>query len=327
MRKALIIGILVGVIAVILLIRFFPPNDDFNLDNPFWNGLKEFQKETKASSLSHIFNINSFPFLSKTALFIIGPSGTYTNKEISYLSKYLKTGGVLILADDFGSGNSIVKGLGLKTRFSHHLVVDPLFRGKSSILPKTVHLTGPLANIKSLMFNYPTSLQFVSGEGEILAVSSSFSFFDDNLNGKEEKNEEKGPFPMIAEVAYGKGKIYLISDSSLFINSMLSEEENRKFLANIIKKKKIFIDISHYPTGILPKLRNAEIKVYQIASRFEVRYSLFLLLVMLIAWLKFKKRKFGYEEDIEDILQRHPECNRKILEEISHGLQTTDYTD
>ena len=60
MRKALILGILAGVIAVILLIRFFPSNDDFNLDNPFWNGLKKFQQETKASSISHIFNINSF---------------------------------------------------------------------------------------------------------------------------------------------------------------------------------------------------------------------------------------------------------------------------
>ena len=321
MKKALILGCLAGVVVVILLIRFFPSNDDFNLDNPFWNGLKKFQQETKASSISHIFNINSFPFPSKSALFIIGPSGTYNSKEVSSISRYLRGGGMLILADDFGSGNSILKGLGLKTRFSQHLMVDPLFRGKAQVLPKIVDLTGPLANIKSLLFNYPTSLQFKSGEGKILAISSSFSFFDDNLNGKKEKNEEEGPFPMIAEIKYGAGEIYLISDSSLFINSMLSKEENRKFLVNIIKKKNIFIDISHHPTGILPKLRNAEIKVYQIASRFEVRYSIFLLLAMLIAWMRFKMKRTQLEEDIQEILQRHPHWDKNILLKLKKELQ------
>ncbi len=316
MRKALISGCLAGVVIVILLIRFFPTNDDFNLENPFWNGLKDFKKETEASSTNYISEINSILSPMETTLFIIGPSGTYSSEEVSSISRYLRAGGMLILADDFGSGNSILEGLELKTRFSRHLVVDPLFRGKSSVLAKTVDLVGPLANIKSLIFNYPTSLQFNTLEGKIIAISSSFSFFDDNLNGKREKGEGEGPFLMIADISYGKGKIYLISDSSLFINSMLGEEENKKFLERVIKGKRIFIDTSHHPTGILPKLKKAEITIYQIASRFEIRYSLFFLLVMSVVWLKFKKRKVRYEEDVEDILRRHPDWDRKMLKEV-----------
>jgi len=316
MRKALILGILAGAAVVILLIRFFPPGDDFNLDNPFWNGLKDFKRETKASFVSSMSGVSLISSPAKSALFIIGPSGAYTSKEISFISTYLRAGGMLVLADDFGSGNLILKGLGLKTCFSQHLVIDPLFRGKSSVLVKIVDLSAPPVNVESLMFNYPTSLQFKSNEGKILATSSSFSFFDDNLNGKRDGNENEGPFPMIAEIKYGGGKIYLISDSSLFINCMLREEENQKFLETIIKNKRVLIDISHHSTSLLAKLKNIEIRTYQVTSRFEIKYSIFLILIILIVWMRFKKKKVQFEGDIQSILERYPEWDRKVLERI-----------
>ncbi len=319
MRKAFLLGILGAVVAVLLLIRFFPSNEDFYLDNPFWNGLKSFREETGVLSLGQISDLGLVPSSSGTVLFIIGPSGAYGSEEISAISRYLKGAGTLILADDFGSGNSILKGLTLESRFSDHLVVDPLFRGKSSLLAKTVDTTGPLAGIESLMFNYPTSLQVNDYEGEVVASSSSFSFFDDNLNGEREESEDEGPFAMIARIPYEEGQIYLISDSSLFINSMLDEAENREFLQTIIQGKRLFIDISHYPVGILSRLRNIEITVYEIISRLEVRYALLLVLVMTIVWLKLRRKKTRYEEDIESVLKRHPEWDRETLEQVQRS--------
>jgi len=315
-RKAMLLGIMAGVVAVILLIRFFPPNEDFNLDNPFWNGLKSFREETGAFSLGQISDLRLVPSSSGTVLFIIGPWGAYDSEEISAISSYLKGAGTVILADEFGSGNSILKGLRLESRFSGHLVVDPLFRGKSSVLAKTVDTAGSLADIKSLMFNYPASLQVNDFRGEIVASSSSFSFFDDNLNEKREESEDEGPFPMIARIPYEEGEIYLISDSSLFINSMLDEAENREFLQTIIQGKKLFVDTSHYPVGILSRLRNIEITIYEIISRLEVRYALFLVLVMTIVWLRIKGKKAGYEEDIEGVLERHPHWNKETLKQV-----------
>ncbi len=318
MKKALVLGLFVGSLAVFLLILFFPPSDDFNLDNPFWNGLKEFKEEIKPESLSRIFNIDSVFPPSETVLFIIGPSGAYSRDEIVSLSRYLEKGGTVVLADDFGSGNLILKNLGIKTSFSHHLVVDPLFRGKSSVLVKAVDMNEDLSSIKSLMFNYPTSVQFESDEGKVLTTSSPFSFFDDNMNGKKEKEENSGPFPMIVKLSYGKGKIFLISDSSLFINSMLDKEENKKFLKSLVGKKKVFFDISCHPEGLLLKLRKAKIKIYRVFSRFEVKYSIFLILVIIFMWLRFegKENRKEHAEDVDNILQRHPEWNREILKNL-----------
>lgn len=322
MKRALILGIFATVFAVLLLIRFFPPGDDFNLDNPFWNGLKDFKIKTKAFSLNSIQEIDLIPFPSETLLFIIGPEGIYTPSEVAFVSRYLKAGGQVILADDFGSGNLILEGLGLKVRFSGHPVVDPLFRGKAQVLVKVVDLKEPFADIESLMLNYPASLQLENGEGKVLATSSSFSFFDDNQNGKKDKNESEGPFPVIAEISYGAGKIYVVSDSSIFINSMLKEEGNQKFLKIITEGKKVLIDTSHHPAGLLTRLKDVEIKVYQIVSKFEIRYSLFLILVVAIVWLRFERGRFvRREEDIQDILQRHPDWDRDILNKLKKELE------
>lgn len=319
MKKALILGCLAGTLAIILLIRFYPPTDDFNLDNPFWNGLKNFKQGTKASSVNLTSAVSFTPSPSESALFIIAPSGEFSTEEMSLLSSYLKEGGTLVLADDFGSGNSILEGLGLLSRFSRRLVVDPLFRGKASVLPKTVNLSGSLAQINSLMFNYPTSLQIETGEAGILATSSSFSYFEDSLNGQTDK--KTGPFSMIAEFSYGKGRIYLVSDSSLFINSMLKEEENGKFLKTITEGKSIFVDTSYYPMGILPRLKNGEVKIYQLASRFEIKYSLFLILVLFVSGMRFKRKETESGEDEQDIMQRHPRWDKKILIKLKKELK------
>jgi len=222
---------------------------------------------------------------------------------------------VLILADDFGSGNLLLKGLGVKARFSGRLVVDPLFRGKASVLVKTASLSIHLADVESLMFNYPTFL-YLKEEGAMLAKSSSFSFIDDNLNGKMEIDEYGGPFPMIARLQYGKGEILLISDSSIFINSMLEEEGNREFLKQLTRGRSVFVDISHHPASTLYKLKRAEIMLYQVASEFEIRYSIFLFMIIVFLWMRFKRKQARQKEDIEDILQRHPDWDRKTLEHI-----------
>ncbi len=313
MKKAFILGCLLAGVVVAFLIRFLPPNDDFHLDNPFWNGLKTFQEKTQGSSLSYISDIDFVAFPSETCLFIIGPSGSYSAREIASIERYLRAGGLLILADDFGSGNLILEGLGLKTRFSHQLVIDPLFRGKSSVLVKSVDFSGPLADIKSLMFNFPTFLQVERGEGRVFATSSSFSISRDSLVQDEASAGQEGPFPMVAEITYGAGKIYLIADSSLFINSMLGEGENEKLLQTITQDKKIFIDTSHHPKGLLAKMQSTMIALYQITSRFEIRYSLFLVLVIAVLWLKVKKRKVVEDEDIEAILKRHPAWDKNTL--------------
>lgn len=324
MKRAFFLGILSGVIAVILLIRFFPPGDDFHLDNPFWNGLKDFKEESGASpvNLKSAFRLMVSP--SRSVLFIIGPSGSYTDREISLISGYLQGGGTLFLADDFGSANSILRGLRLKTRFTGHLVVDPLFRGKAQVFVKTVDFGGQLTQIESLMFNYPTSLQVASGEGKVLAFSSPFSFYDDNLNGKREKDETQGPFPMIAFISYKGGKIYLVSDSSLFINCMLNEGENKKLLQTVIKNKKVIVDVSHHPAGTLLKLKNAELMAYGFLSRLEVRYSVFLVLVICILLFGFKKKKVMLEEEIESIIEsilgKHPTWSKDTLIKLKKEL-------
>ncbi|MBE0478797.1 DUF4350 domain-containing protein [Candidatus Aerophobetes bacterium] len=314
MKKALISGCLVGVVAVIFLMRFYPPTDDFNLENPFWNGLKNFQEVTEATSVNLASEVRVTFFPAESILFIIGPSGPFGNEEVALVKSYLEAGGGLVLADDFGSGNFLLEGLGLRSRFSGKLVVDALFRGKASCLPKTVDISHFLANISALLLNYPTFLEIAPGEASVLATSSAFSYVEELANGNMEKRP--GPFPMIAEISYGKGKIYLVADASIFINCMLDEEDNRKLAASFVEGKQVFIDTSTYPYSRLGRLKAWQMEIYHVASRFEVRYSIFLALVLFIVGMRFKRKKIKDKENIRDILERHPDWNKTTLLKI-----------
>jgi len=37
---------------------------------------------------------------------------------------------------------------------------------------------------------------------------------------------------------------------------------------------------------------------------------------MTIVWLRIKRKKAGYEEDIEGVLKRHPEWNKETLKQV-----------
>lgn len=315
-------GLITAIVILFLLVYFFPSLDDFNLKNPSWNGITNFSRISKAQPIKKIADITySVPLLSETILYLIGPSKPFTPEELSSLTGYLKGGGTLILADDFGSGNAILQELGLNTRFSGHLLIDPLFRNKASTLPKIVNLSPELKNITALVFNYATTLNIDPLEIDILASSSSYSYTDSNLNQKWDKEETKGPFPVIGKIEYGEGKLYLISDSSIFINSMLNKEDNKKLIALLTKNKKSFIDTFHWQEARLSKLKSAQLSLYQLFSPIEARYSLLFLFIALIVWLRVRQKKARASEELQETLAEHPHWDKEILKILEKGRE------
>jgi len=322
LSKALIYSLIAASIIIILLIYLYPPVEDFNLQNSFWNGLSRFSQEIKAQPVSQLSFLEEV-LPSETVLYIIGPSTPFTPEEISQISHFLKKGGTTVIADDFGSADTLLSALGLKTRFSQSLMLDPLFKDRASTLPRVIDMNPEWGGITSLIFNYPTVLQIDSSEAKVLASSSSFSFLDDNLNYRYDEAEFKGPFVVIARVDYGSGHIYLISDSSIFINSMLGKDDNKKLLSTISSKGQVLIVTSHWKEGRLMKLKRGEKKIYYLASLLEVRYSLLLILATFIFFVPFmfRPKKEFYNDELERVRREHPEWDIEILKMLKERSQ------
>ncbi len=256
LRRFLIILTILLVLILTIVVWFFPSNEDFRTENPFWNGTKDISSITQVSSLTSLSDLTSAP--QGVALILI-PYLDFTPAELEELNSFVTKGGTLVLADDYGFGNQVLEYLGVKARFSGQVLLDPLFNYKNDWFPRIFHLTpsAVTANITSLVLNHATCLINIETDN-ILALSSAFSFLDLNGNQAWDEDEPAGPLPVISQHNLGTGQIILVSDPSIFINSMETIESNYNFIQNVatITTSELLIDQSHLPPSSLHQTKN-----------------------------------------------------------------------
>jgi hypothetical protein len=243
-RKFLLLVVAVLVVLLVLGVWFYPVNSDFRVENTFWNGSSDVTSRYDIRPLASLDGLSSLP---GGATLIIIPYQDFSPAELEPLGNFIRGGGVLVLADDYGYGNRVLDYLGLRARFSGAVLLDPLVNDKNQQFPRITHLNPDAltANVDDLVFNHATGLLEVAGD-EIVAVSSSFSFLDANGNGTPENNETAGPLPVISRHRLGGGQVVLISDPSVFINGMGDIGSNAALIRNIAGSPGgLYIDQSH----------------------------------------------------------------------------------
>ena len=251
LRRFLVILTIALIIILATVAWFLPPNEDFRADNPFWNGTKSTSSSLPAAPLESLSDLPSVP--QGTTLILI-PYLDFTQAELDELHQFVSQGGTLFLADDYGFGNQVLEYLGLKARFSGQVLTDPMFYHRKILFPRIFHLTpSPItSNVDSLILNHAPCLIDVEGS-DVLALSSSVSFLDLSGDSWYNEGEPTGPLPVISHHNLGSGQIILISDPSVFINSMQDMEDNQTFLQNIAATTtgELLISQSHLPPSNL----------------------------------------------------------------------------
>jgi len=255
LRRFLVILTIAVIILLLITAWFFPSNEDFRVENPFWNGIRNISASYPVLPLESLSDLPPSP---QGAILILIPYLDCTAAELEQINSFVTQGGRLVLADDYGHGNQILEHLGLRARFSGQALLDPLLNYKNKQFPKITHLEpSPLtSDIESLVFNHATSLANVATVNTI-ALSSPFSFLDLNGNGMWEDGEPTGPLPVITCHNLGNGQIILVADPSLFINSMETIKGNGSFIQNIAATtSNLYIDQSHLPLSELHQTKS-----------------------------------------------------------------------
>lgn len=266
---------------------FFPTSSHFGAQNPFWNGLKDFEKEFLATPLE---SLNALPQNAEGSVLLLIPYLKPTDANVARLRAYLEGGGVLILADDYGYGNTVLEGLGVSARFSGALLLDPLFNYRTSYFPLATNLEpSPLTSeVSSLALNYASAL-----EGEdlnVVAYSSPFSYLDLNYDGDRNNSEPVGPLPVAGQLVVGTGRLILLADPSIFINTMLAAEDNRQFVQNLLGSAGtdplLFIDQAHLPSSRLEQTKAALASLRQFVAQPVILAALTIVLTftLLAPW-------------------------------------------
>jgi len=324
-----ILGLGVAVIVVLGLAWAVPPLDDFRLENPFWNGLSELHSRIHPFEVSDLARLDVVLKPSESALLMLGPSKPFTDEDVDAVRGFLGAGGLVVLAEDFGSGNSLLEGLGVEARFLGRILLDPLFKDKDSRMPRMIDFTpSPYTRgLSALTFNYATALTDVGHGVRVLARSTAFSYLSKDLRSPPEEAELVGPFPVMAEVKYGGGSMVLISDSSLFVNSMLDRDNNDALLKNLMGGKMVYVGVSHWSPSLLTQVKGVLARAYEVAGVTEVKYSLAVILAVIIFKVRWGGKEMRDERDeVEDALINHPEWDRALLERLKrlrdeHGVR------
>jgi hypothetical protein len=315
-RFIVLIGLSASIVALVGLTWVYPSVDDLFVGNPFWNGLSEMYVAVQPVRVGNLTELSGVVVDdSNSTLLFLGPSRGFESSEVGIVRSYLAGGGTVVLADDFGTGNELLEGLGLNVRFSGQLMQDPLFKDRAALMPVLFNFTVPIRamNVSSIELNYPTVLTGTGGV-KVLAWSTYFSYLSDDVSAPK-LTSTYGPFPIIASVKVGAGTLILISDSSVFINGMYGLGDNAALLNGLVRGI-VVIDESHSIPSTLTIIQGMLATVYAFLSQTEIKYGLVALCVVAGFKVKWDEPPVVREDEVEATLRRHPEWDRALVEEV-----------
>ena len=261
------IALSVLILGMSLLAPILSTAEDFSIYNTGWNGTSALAKSARsAGRLVPTFTIaatdsnlevvhlplDSFQLdPDSSSLIIIGPSKPFTPSEGKLVGDFVRKGGHLLLADDFGSGNSLLRAMNATSEFSGYLLLDLAYEKQPefSVCFDFNSDNNVTMGVTTVLMNYPTTV--VPGRNTtVLARSSIASYEDVNQDRLRTWSDPIGPFPVIAIERLGLGQILLISDPSIFINGMLKQAQNELLANNSMyflsgSSENVFFDESH----------------------------------------------------------------------------------
>ena len=188
--------------------------EDLSTREPAWNGLSELRTLADQMGVAVITpeRIDVAQLGVEDALLVVHPVESLPSAE---LSAFLRSGGRLAIADDFGSGRALLSSFGIGLFAPSRGEGEKLLRGQAHLMLASRKSTHPLSRSAAvLVTNHPQVLSHRQLE-PIYALRD-------------------GSDAIVLSGAVGKGRLVAISDASVLINNMLQFEGNRAFARDLL---------------------------------------------------------------------------------------------
>jgi hypothetical protein len=267
--KAIIAAILVSFLLIGSVSYSAPITEAHHPLNEGWNGCSQVYNMVPHAQLLYSYA----PYLpnSTSLITIIGPQILFQNNENVELRSFLESGGTVLLADDYGSGNSLLRGLNVSARFSGKALADLYFYSRTPSFPliSDFALNALSRNITAIIMDHPTYIEILNPAlVNVVALSSPFSFIDLQNSGTLSANENTQAYPVIATTHIGRGLLVLVANANMFQNELI----------NLFNNQILFRNILRFATGTttfdLAHLKNAPLTDARIRFKQELETSL-----------------------------------------------------
>lgn len=187
----------------------------YRLESRDWDGLSELVAIADAAGvhLDTPREIDVSTLSGNDALFILFPGEPLPRAS---LSAFLRAGGRIAIADDFGEAGALLQSYGIRRSAPHLSSEVSYLRGNPALplaRPRSRH---PLReDVHMLVTNHPAVLR----HSELEPIAA----FDE------------GPDALVLAGAVEEGRLVAIGDPSMFINNMLQFRDNRRFAENVFR--------------------------------------------------------------------------------------------
>lgn len=270
-------------------------------------------------------------------LVLLGPTHPLTGRAAIAVQTVLEDGGTVLLADDTGTVNPLLRELreaGLtNATFTGDLLID-LAYSRQPFFP-VLHDVRPhplTEGATPLVANGPTSIR-PDPDATVLVRSSESSWLDRDGDGRPQPGDERGPHAVLSvETVPGGGTLILLSDPSILSNEMHDVESNGVLATNLartltIQGTPVYVDEvhrDHYPFALLADA----VPAASTPTKVAVLGTLAALPVLGLAGLGTLRRGLDWivrrtpqEDPVARALEDHPDWNRDRLEAVRHRLE------
>lgn len=237
------------VVCVALLTATATSTASFSPYNAQWQGGSELQAiATTAGTESDVIldtaAYDAVPAVGTVAV-VLSPERAYTPTETATVRRFVRTGGTLLVAEDFGPhSNGLLAALGAESRLDGRLLVDEQAYYNSPTMPvaRTETTASLLTDVDTFTLNHGTYV--VPNGAQVLVESSEFATVLDEAGTPV--STSLGPYPFVTAERIGAGSVIVVADSSALVNVMLDRPGNAAFVRNVFARHdRVLLDYSH----------------------------------------------------------------------------------
>lgn len=220
MRAVFVVAGAVLLLAVLVASIHLSSNSlEFSRYNRAWNGTSSFFAGLDPHQVTEVRSPGQLAgYRNGAALLIIAPDRAPSRQETAAYLGFLSRGNTLVLVDDFGAGNRILEavGSGIALLPGNLSSIDREYADPYSVVAYPAGRSRLLADGRPLLLNRPAAIE----GGKALALTSIFSWIDENGDRKANSGEPFGQFAVLAEEENGGGTVLVLSDPSILVNAM-----------------------------------------------------------------------------------------------------------
>jgi len=257
-RKIVLLAVVLAALSCIpLYLHLTTSTAEFSRYNTQWNGTSLFFGDLEERGAVMVTDLAGIPSYPDSRLLLLAPDRAFSAGDLGAIRSYVTGGNTLLLADDTGTGNQVLEGIGARTRIlpgnlsSLDFYLWDTQSGRyqpSSVIASVTREDLLTSKVEVILLNKPAAVE----GGEVLAETSLMSWMDTNGDRRINPDEPLGTYSVFARERVGDGTLYVLSDPSIFTNGMVQLpglENNTLFLEHVKDAPVLLVDQSHSRTG------------------------------------------------------------------------------